>query len=57
MLPEWQNPKTKEITPAEEVWVNFKLFGGAGFMLIFVFIQAMYLTRHAIEQPTEEPHG
>ena len=25
MLPEWQNPKTKEITPAEEVWVNFKL--------------------------------
>ncbi len=39
-----------------DIWVNFKLFGGAGFMLIFVFIQAMYLTRHAIDQPTEEPH-
>ncbi len=39
-----------------DVWVNFKLFGGAGFMLVFVFIQALYLTRHAIEQPTEEPH-
>ena len=39
-----------------DVWVNFKLFGGAGFMLLFVFIQAMYLTRHAIEeQPTEKP--
>lgn len=37
-------------------WVNFKLFGGAGFMLLFVFIQAMYLTRHAIEeQPAEKP--
>ncbi len=36
-----------------DVWVNFKLFGGAGFMLVFVFIQAIYLTRHAIEQPTE----
>ena len=35
-----------------DIWVNFKLFGGAGFMLIFVFIQAMYLTRHAIDQPT-----
>jgi len=37
-----------------DVWVNFKLFGGAGFMLVFVFIQAMYLTRHAIEPPKEE---
>ena len=36
-----------------DFWVNFKLFGGAGFMIIFVFLQAMYLTRHAIEQPPE----
>lgn len=36
-----------------DVWVNFKLFGGAGFMLIFVFIQAMYLTRHGTEQRPE----
>lgn len=37
-------------------WVNFKLFGGAGFMLVFVFLQAMYLTRHMIEQPSESTH-
>lgn len=28
-------------------WVNFKLFGGAGLTLIFVFVQALYLTRHS----------
>ena len=40
-----------------DVWVNFKLIGGVGLMLVFVFIQAMYLTRHAIEQPAaQEPH-
>ncbi len=45
-----------------DIWVDFKLFGGAGCMLVFVFFQAMYLTRHAIEQPIdveqpkEEPH-
>lgn len=27
-------------------WVNFKLFGGAGFTLIFVLVQALYLARH-----------
>jgi len=32
-----------------DFWVNFKLFGGVGFMLLFVFIQAIYLTKHAIE--------
>jgi len=32
-----------------DFWVNFKLFGGAGFMLLFVFLQALYLTKHAIE--------
>ena len=37
-----------------DVWVNFKLFGGAGFMIFFVFIQAMYLSRHAINQPKEK---
>ena len=37
-----------------DFWVNFKLFGGAGFMIIFVFLQAMYLTRHAIEHPSDE---
>lgn len=37
-----------------DVWVNFKLIGGVGFMLVFVFMQAIYLTRHAIQQPSEE---
>lgn len=31
-----------------DFWVNFKLFGGVGFMLLFVFLQALYLTKHAI---------
>ena len=27
-------------------WVNFKLFGGLGLMVVFVFAQAMYLNKH-----------
>lgn len=34
-------------------WVTFKLFGGAGFTLLFVFIQAIYLTRHVPGQTTK----
>lgn len=37
-----------------DFWVNFKLFGGAGFMIAFVFFQAIYLTRHAIEPSAEK---
>lgn len=33
-----------------DTWVNFKLFGGAGMTLLFVFIQSLYLTRHMIEK-------
>ena len=41
-----------------DVWVNFKLFGGAGFTLVFVFMQALYLTRHLIEKEVEhQPSG
>jgi len=29
-----------------DTWVNFKLFGGMGLMLVFVLAQAMYLGRH-----------
>ena len=29
-----------------DFWVNFKLFGGAGLTLLFVFIQAIYLSKH-----------
>lgn len=43
-----------------DFWVNFKLFGGVGFTLLFVFLQAIYLTRHIVEdslekQPTTPP--
>ncbi len=31
-----------------DFWVNFKLFGGVGCMLLFVFIQALYLAKHAV---------
>ncbi len=31
-----------------DVWVNFKLFGGIGFMLVFVLLQALYLNKHAL---------
>lgn len=36
-----------------DVWVNFKLFGGAGLTLLFVFLQAIYLSRHLIEKEDE----
>ncbi|MCL2656908.1 MAG: septation protein A [Betaproteobacteria bacterium] len=31
---------------SESAWVNFKLFGGTGLMLIFVVIQSLMLSRH-----------
>ena len=30
-----------------DFWVNFKLFGGVGCMLMFVLMQALYLAKHA----------
>ena len=35
-------------------WVNFKLFGGTGLMLLFVLVQALLLARH-IDQGGGEP--
>ncbi|MCI0653765.1 MAG: septation protein A [Methylococcaceae bacterium] len=35
-------------------WVNFKLFGMFGLMLLFVFIQAIYLSRHMSPNPETE---
>ena len=34
-----------------ETWVNFKLFGGMGLMLLFVVLQAVFLARHLEEKP------
>ena len=37
---------------SEEAWVNFKLFGGMGLMLVFVLGQGFYLSKHIEEEPT-----
>jgi len=31
---------------SEKVWVNFKMFGGIGLMLLFVLAQGIFLSRH-----------
>lgn len=36
---------------SEETWVNFKLFGGMGLMLLFVLGQGMFLSKHLQEDP------
>ena len=35
-------------------WVNFKLFGGIGLMLLFTLGQGIYLSRHIKPEPTEQ---
>ncbi|MBM3343197.1 MAG: septation protein A [Betaproteobacteria bacterium] len=37
-----------------DAWVNFKLFGGVGLMLVFVFGQALMLSRHIQEKKPDE---
>lgn len=37
-----------------DVWVNFKLLGGIGFTMLFVCIQAIFLTKHT-NTKMEEP--
>jgi intracellular septation protein len=36
---------------SEEAWVNFKLFGGMGLMLLFVLGQGLFLSKHLQEEP------
>ena len=36
-----------------DTWVNFKLFGGMGLMVVFVILQSVYLARHLQEK--EQP--
>lgn len=33
-----------------DAWVNFKLFGGMGLMLVFVVLQALYMSRFMAEK-------
>ena len=37
---------------SEEAWVNFKLFGSTGLLLVFVVIQGVWLSKH-MEHPSE----
>ncbi|MBF5004733.1 septation protein A [Diaphorobacter caeni] len=37
-----------------DTWVNFKLFGGMGLMIVFVIAQAIYLSRH-VKEDTPDP--
>ena len=37
---------------SEETWVNFKLFGSTGLLVIFVILQGVWLSRH-MEHPAE----
>jgi intracellular septation protein len=34
-------------------WVNFKLFGGIGLMLVFIVLQALMLSRHVEDKKTD----
>jgi intracellular septation protein len=37
-----------------DTWVSYKLFGGMGMLLLFVLLQAVYLSRY-IEDPSASP--
>lgn len=37
-----------------DIWVNFKLFGTIGLMLVFIIAQALWMNQHAIEDIPEE---
>ena len=34
-----------------DTWVNFKMFGGLGLMLLFILVQAVYMSRFMQEKP------
>jgi intracellular septation protein len=38
-------------TFSTDLWVNFKLFGGMGLMLLFVVAQSIYLAKYVEEKP------
>ncbi len=40
-----------------DTWVNYKLFGGMGLMLVFVVVQAVYLGRHIKLEDADKPAG
>ena len=36
-------------------WVTFKLFGGLGLMIVFMIVQGLYLSRHALPDDASKP--
>jgi intracellular septation protein len=38
-----------------DTWVNFKLFGGIGLMLLFTVVQGVYISRHVKPEADEVP--
>lgn len=38
-------------TWSTEIWVDFKLFGGIGLMLLFTLAQGLYLNRYLVDRP------
>ena len=38
-----------------DVWVNFKLFGGSGLMLVFTVAQGLYLSKYLEDDPAAVP--
>jgi intracellular septation protein len=36
-----------------DTWVNFKLFGGMGLMLVFAVLQALMLAKHMDDGPAK----
>ena len=36
-----------------DTWVNFKMFGGLGLMLLFILVQAAYMSRFMQEKPQD----
>ncbi len=37
------------------IWVNFKLFGGIGITMLFVFAQGLFLARYIEDNPVRSP--
>ena len=37
-----------------DVWVNFKLFGSMGRMVLFILVQSVWLARHMQERPADK---
>jgi intracellular septation protein len=42
-------------TFSTSTWVNFKLFGGIGLMVVFTLAQGLYLGKHIEDEPAETP--